>query len=299
MENERSPWKLTRVFKANAAAYLAGKRVICNEGGTSSSKTISILQLLDQIARNTKRRLLISVLSETMPHMKRGCIRDFQNILGDDFDNKRWNKSDFIYTYDNAEFEFLSVDQPGIEIVPDSIIDLTRDQGHVVFSGAEVDAAGIIAEPGQGDAVLEAAKPAILTMVAADMCGAGEWQLQTTADYARQRVQFGRPIGSFQAIKHPIVNMMIMVDAARSLVYNAACAIDHEPDKMLEFARMAKASASDMATFRSGRSIQCHGGIGFTWECFVQLYVKRQMHNKVLYGDAAYHRAKLSEIFFN
>jgi alkylation response protein AidB-like acyl-CoA dehydrogenase len=193
----------------------------------------------------------------------------------------------------------VPIDQPGVAVLPDAIVDLTRDQGHVVFSGVEVGATHIVAEPGRGDAALEAARPAMLTMVAADMCGAGEWQLQTTATYARQRVQFGRPIGSFQAVKHPIVNMMLMVDAARSLVYNAACAIDHEPQKMVEYARMAKASAGDMAAYCCGRSIQCHGGIGFTWECFLHLYVKRQMHNQVLYGDAAYQRTKLAEILFN
>jgi alkylation response protein AidB-like acyl-CoA dehydrogenase len=133
-------------------------------------------------------------------------------------------------------------------------------------------------------------------MVAADMCGAGEWQLQTTAEYAKTRVQFEKVIGFFQAVKHPIVNMMIMIDEARSLVYNAACTIDHEPEQSAVFAHMAKASASDMAAFASGRSVQFHGGMGFTWECFVHLHFKRQLHNQVLYGDAAYHRAKLAEI---
>jgi alkylation response protein AidB-like acyl-CoA dehydrogenase len=128
------------------------------------------------------------------------------------------------------------------------------------------------------------------------MCGAAEWQLQTTTNYAKERVQFDRPIGFFQAVKHPIVNMMLMIDTARSLMFNAACAIDHEPELAQTYAHMAKASASDMAEFCSGRSVQYHGGTGFTWECFVHLYFKRQIHNQVLYGDAAYHRAKLADI---
>jgi len=90
--------------------------------------------------------------------------------------------------------------------------------------------------------------------------------------------------------------MMIMIDSARSLVYNAACAIDHEPEEAVKFAHMAKGAASDMARFCSGRSVQYHGGMGFTWECFVHLYFKRQMHNHVLYGDSAYHRARLADI---
>lgn len=190
----------------------------------------------------------------------------------------------------------VAVDAPGLTILPDAIVDLTRDQAHATFENVEVEAAKVAAQPGHGAAALDAANPAMLTMVSADMCGAGEWQLQTTAEYAKQRVQFDHPIGFFQAIKHPIVNMMIMIDSARSLVYNAACAIDHEPAEAARIAHMAKAAASAMAVFCSERSVQCHGGMGFTWECYLHLYVKRQMHNKVLYGDAAYHRAKLADI---
>ena len=136
----------------------------------------------------------------------------------------------------------------------------------------------------------------MLTIVAADACGAAEWQLQTTAEYARVRTQFDRPIGFFQAVKHPIVNMMCDVDRARSLVYNAACAVDHEPENALRFARIAKAAASDCAAYCSGRSVQLHGGIGFTWECDLHIYFKRQKHNQQLLGDGIYQRTKLGEL---
>jgi alkylation response protein AidB-like acyl-CoA dehydrogenase len=190
----------------------------------------------------------------------------------------------------------VPADAPGVTIIQDSIIDLTRDQAHVEFKGVKVDPAAVVAEAGKGDGAVDAALPAIHTMIAADMCGAGEWQLQTTAEYARTRVQYDRIIGFFQAVKHPIVNVMIEIDHARSLVYNAACAIDHEPEQAALYAHMAKASASDMAEFASSRSVQFHGGMGFTWECFVHLHFKRQLHNQVLYGDAAYHRAKCADI---
>src|SRR5690606_27908040 len=134
------------------------------------------------------------------------------------------------------------------------------------------------------------------TLVAADLCGAGEWLLQTTAEYARTREQFGRTIGFFQAIKHPLVNLMIQLDHARSLTYNAACALDHEPERAAVCARMAKAAAADAGAFGASRAIQFHGGIGFTWECAVHLYTKRQKHNQLLYGDAIYQRARLAEL---
>jgi alkylation response protein AidB-like acyl-CoA dehydrogenase len=137
--------------------------------------------------------------------------------------------------------------------------------------------------------------PAILTLLAADLCGAAEWQLQTTAEYARVRSQFGRQIGFFQAVKHPIVNMMCAVDRARSRTCAAAAAIDHEPKDALRLARMAKAAASDTGAFCADRSVQLHGGIGFTWECDVHLYFKRTKHHQLLWGDGAYHRARLAE----
>jgi len=184
----------------------------------------------------------------------------------------------------------------GVDIVPDAIIDLTRDQAHIQFNGVVIAPDQLLAAPGEGAAVLASAEPALLTMVAADMCGAAEWLLQTTAEYARLREQFGHQIGYFQAVKHPLVNLMIALDQAKSLVYNAACAVDNEPDRAPALARMAKAAASDVAAYASNRAIQFHGGIGFTWECAVHLYTKRQKHNQMLYGDASHQRAKLAEL---
>jgi alkylation response protein AidB-like acyl-CoA dehydrogenase len=190
----------------------------------------------------------------------------------------------------------VDADAPGVTVIPDAIIDLTRDQAHVELRGVTVGPEHMLASGPEAGRAYAAAEPAMLVMLAADMVGAAEWQLQTTADHARTRVQFDRPIGFFQAVKHPLVDMMVMIDEARSLVYAAAASCDHEPERALVLARMAKAAASDAASFCSGRSVQLHGGIGFTWECFVQLYFKRQKHNEVLLGDAIYQRAKLADV---
>jgi alkylation response protein AidB-like acyl-CoA dehydrogenase len=131
--------------------------------------------------------------------------------------------------------------------------------------------------------------------VAADLCGTSEWQLQTTVDYARERKQFDRQLGFFQAVKHPLVNGMVEIDRARSILYDAACKIDSGDDDAEVGARMAKSAASDAGAFLSDRSVQLHGGIGFTWESDVHLYFKRSLHNQVLYGDGAYQRARLAE----
>ena len=194
---------------------------------------------------------------------------------------------------DGIGLYIVDVNEDGVSIVQDGIIDLTRDQAHIEFSNV----IGIqVAAHGEGDKALAKAMPAILCIISADMCGAGEWLLQTTTDYASTRVQFDRPLGFFQAVKHPLVNVMIDIDRAKSLTYNAACAYDYEPENVEKLARMAKSAASDMAVFASSRAVQFHGGIGFTWECFVHLFFKRQMHNHILFGDGKYQRRKLATL---
>jgi phage terminase large subunit len=103
----------TNVFERNAEALLKkGIRRALNEGGTASSKTWSIMQLLILIAQNAKRKLLISIVSESLPHLKRGCIRDFKSIMGDNFDDSKYNKSDHIYPFGLGTMEFFPADEP-------------------------------------------------------------------------------------------------------------------------------------------------------------------------------------------
>ncbi|MFK7975795.1 MAG: acyl-CoA dehydrogenase family protein [Halioglobus sp.] len=186
---------------------------------------------------------------------------------------------------------WIATDAEGVEIAADAIVDLTRDQARIVFNGAKAQEVAT-----DGLAALEAAMPALWTILAADIVGAAEWQLQTTVEYAGARQQFEHPLGFFQAVKHPLVDVMVQIDQTKSLVYAAACAIDCEPEKAAQAAHMAKASASETAAFASGRSVQYHGGIGFTWECYVHLYFKRQKHSQLLFGDAAWHRARLADL---
>ncbi|GAF89110.1 unnamed protein product, partial [marine sediment metagenome] len=105
--------KATTIYEQNARAWLSGKRRALNEGGTSSSKTYSILQLLILIAQYAKDNFLISVVSESLPHLKRGCIRDFINIMGDEFDSDKYNKTEHIYTFGKGVIEFFGADEVG------------------------------------------------------------------------------------------------------------------------------------------------------------------------------------------
>ncbi len=187
----------------------------------------------------------------------------------------------------------VPADAPGLLIEADRIIDATRDQARVSF--ASTPAVPVAEAPHGGDA-LNRALPAIWTVIAADTVGASEWLLQTTVEYAKVREQFDRPIGTFQAVKHPLVDVMLEIDFARSHLYNAACAIDTEPDKAERFARMAKAQAGEAGGFAADRAVQLHGGIGFTWECDVHLFFKRNLHSRFLFGDGAHHRRRLADL---
>ncbi len=109
---QRVELPITKIFNLNLAAYRGGKRRALNEGGTSSSKTYSILELLILIAEKAKSSFLISVVSESLPHLKRGCIRDFKNIMGDSFDDTRYNKTEQTYTFGNGKIEFFPADEP-------------------------------------------------------------------------------------------------------------------------------------------------------------------------------------------
>jgi alkylation response protein AidB-like acyl-CoA dehydrogenase len=182
----------------------------------------------------------------------------------------------------------------GVALRQDHIHDLTRDQATVRMSGVRVPGADVVSR----DAVsaLRSALPAILVTVSADLCGCSEWQLQATAEYARVRKQFDRTLGFFQAVKHPLVDAMVQIDRARSLLYHAACCIDVASEDAERAARMAKSAASDAGAYASDRSVQLHGGIGFTWESDVHVFFKRSLHNQALYGDGAYQRRKLAEI---
>lgn len=206
-------------------------------------------------------------------------------------------KSDFfvvhVRSHEQRSLCIVPRETEGLQLSQDHILDLTRDQATLAFKNVKVPKSGIVSR--DASLCLERAWPSILVLVAADLCGSAEWQLMTTVKYAQDRSQFDRPLGFFQAVKHPLVNAMVEIDHARSLLYHAACEIDHDSDASLTAARMAKSQASDAGAFMSDRSIQLHGGYGFTWEADMHLYFKRSLHNQALYGDGAFQRAQLAE----
>ena len=135
---------------------------------------------------------------------------------------------------------------------------------------------------------------AIAIATAAESVGIAERAMDLSVAYAKERQQFGRPIGTYQAVSHRCAQMLLEVEGARSLVYWAAWALDHSPEEASVAASAAKAYASDCGARVTGSAIQVHGGIGFTWEHDLQFFFKRAAANAHHYGDARWHRDKVA-----
>jgi alkylation response protein AidB-like acyl-CoA dehydrogenase len=184
----------------------------------------------------------------------------------------------------------VEVPAPCVVVETEDNIDPTRPTARVTLEGARVPPEAAL--PGGEDALRDVARRARVAL-AAEMVGGAEAVLALTCDYTRDRVQFGRAIGSFQAVKHPLVDMMIGVEQARSLVYGAAAALDAGDATAEPLSRMAKALASDVYAGAVRKGVQLHGGLGFTWECDVHLWFRRAMWSRPMLGDGTHHRGHL------
>jgi len=143
---------------------------------------------------------------------------------------------------------------------------------------------------------LESALVAGAALLAAEQLGAAEWALDTTVAHLKERVQFGRPLGSFQALKHRLADLWVSLSQARAVVRNAAGALaDGSPDAPLA-AALAQAFVSEVAVRAAEEAVQLHGGTGFTWEYPVHLYLKRAKSSAIALGTADRHRARIAEL---
>ena len=132
--------------------------------------------------------------------------------------------------------------------------------------------------------------------LALDAVGAAQQLFDISLAYVGEREQFGVPVGSFQAIKHKFADMLILLERARALGYFAALTIAEDDERRSVATAMAKAAAGDAATRIAKEGIQVHGGIGYTWESDVHLYVRRLESDAVLFGTAAQHRSDVADL---
>jgi alkylation response protein AidB-like acyl-CoA dehydrogenase len=184
-------------------------------------------------------------------------------------------------------------DAKGLTITQLKTVDMTRRLCHLKFDS--VKATGMLGKENEGWPILRRTLDIATAALAAEMVGTAQKALDMSVEYAKTRVQFGKPIGSFQAVKHKCVDMMVAVENARSLTYFACWTVDTKSPEAATAVPMAKAYASDMAKNVTSEAIQVHGGIGFTWEHDMHLYHRRALAGEANLGNAPVHRETVAK----
>ena len=193
---------------------------------------------------------------------------------------------------DGISFFTVAGDAPGLDRRLLETVDATRKQARLTFRGVPAEPLG---EPGAGAPALERILVDAVTALASEMVGGAQQMLDSAIEYTKLRMQFGRAIGSFQAVKHKCADMLLEVELAKSAAYQAAAAVAEGAEDAPALASLAKAAASDTYLQAAADCIQLHGGIGFTWDNDTHLWFKRAKSSEVLFGDATYHRERMLE----
>ena len=183
-------------------------------------------------------------------------------------------------------------DAPGLERTALSTMDQTRKQARLEFSATP---ARLIGEEGRAGPAIRKTLDRAAVALAAEQVGGAQRVLEMSVEYAKTRIQFGRPIGSFQAIKHKCADMLLEVESAKSAAYYAGWAAAEDNEELPVTACLAKAYCSEAYFHCAAENIQIHGGIGFTWEHDAHLYFKRAKSSELILGDPSYHRELLAQ----
>ena len=183
-------------------------------------------------------------------------------------------------------------DAAGLTRTPLPTMDQTRKQARLQFNDTP---AVLIGVDGGAEAGLSKTLDLAAVALAAEQVGGAQHVLDASVEYAKTRIQFGRPIGSFQAIKHKCADMLLEVESAKSAAYYAAWAAAEDSDELPVVASLAKSYCSEAYFHSAAENIQIHGGIGFTWEHPAHLYFKRAKSSELLLGDPSYHRELLAQ----
>jgi alkylation response protein AidB-like acyl-CoA dehydrogenase len=191
---------------------------------------------------------------------------------------------------DGLGFYAVRADAEGLTRTPLTTMDQTRKQAKLEFAGVAAEPIGDGAWPALSKTLDQAA-----IALCNEMVGGAQFVLEEAVQYAKDRVQFGRPIGSFQAIKHKCADMLLEVESAKSAAYYGSWVAAEDNDELPVVAPLAKAYCSEAYFHAAAENIQIHGGIGFTWEHNAHLYFKRAKSSEILLGDAAYHRELLAQ----
>lgn len=178
----------------------------------------------------------------------------------------------------------------GVQVKQLKTMDMTRRLCDVTLSDVRVESKDVLGTIDRGWPALERAIQRATSLLAAECVGGSQKVLDLSVAYARERIQFGRPIGSFQAVKHKCAEMLVDVEMGRSAMYYAAWAASDSEAELGLASSIAKAFCGEAYTRVASNGIHVHGGIGFTWEHDMHLYFKRAKANEMLLGDPSYHR---------
>jgi len=192
-------------------------------------------------------------------------------------------------TTGDAGLSFYTVagNAPGLKRTPLKSMDATRKLARLEFKDVEGE---LLGEAGKGAAAFARTMTQATICLANEMAGGADKLRETTLEYVQLRMQFGRPLASFQSMKHKQADMLVEVETTKSAGYYAAAAFDANADDLALATALAKASASDVYLQTGIHAIQCRGGIGFTWDEDTHLWFKRAKSSEVFLGDATYHR---------
>jgi alkylation response protein AidB-like acyl-CoA dehydrogenase len=183
-------------------------------------------------------------------------------------------------------------DAAGLTRTALSTMDQTRKQAKIEFANTP---ATLIGAEGKGWDILSTVLDLAAVGLAAEQVGGAQKVLEMAVEYAKVRVQFGRPIGSFQAIKHKCADMLLEVESAKSAAYYGLWCASEMNEELPSVASLAKAYCSEAYFHATAENIQIHGGIGFTWEHPAHLYFKRAKSSELMFGDPTYHREQLAQ----
>lgn len=185
---------------------------------------------------------------------------------------------------------------PGLTVETTPSIDLTRRVARVRCDGVRLAADAVLGPPAAAAPALARLLDRAAAAVTAETIGAAEGALRLTVDYARERVQFGSPIGRFQGVKHPLAEMHVDVESFKSLLYYAAWCLDTGAPEAPRFVSMAKAYAGEAFARIGLDGVQLHGGVGYTWEYDIQLYLKRSKWARAAFGDPDHHYDRVARL---
>jgi alkylation response protein AidB-like acyl-CoA dehydrogenase len=186
---------------------------------------------------------------------------------------------------------------PGVHIESMNSLDITRRFDRVRFDEVEVQAEALIGQPGASAELVDRQLQVAIALTLAEMLGAMDRDFETVLDYAKARTAFGRPIGSFQAVKHLLADTSLLLEASKAVAGSVVNAVGDSRADASEIASIGKAFVSDSAIDLAQNCWQVFGGIGYTWEHDQHLYMRRLTTDAMLYGEATWHRERICTIY--